>query len=757
MKRTSLPYRPRALSCALLATLLAVASAAAQQTLTVDRIFASRDFASEGFGPAAWLTDGRGYTTVEPSKELPVGTDLVRYEAESGARSVLVPATRLVPPGATAPLAIESYDWSADGKRLLIFTNSARVWRDNTRGDFWVLDLATWGLSKLGGDAKPSTLMFAKFSPAADRVAYVRDNDIYVESLADRRIARLTSDGSRTIINGTTDWVYEEELGLRDAFSWSPDGTRIAYWQLDASGVRDFLMINNTDSLYSFTIPVQYPKVGTTNSAARVGVVNAGGGATTWFTIPGDPRNNYIARMEWAPDAKEVVIQHLNRKQNALTLFAGDASSGAVRPILVDRDSAWVDVVDDFLWLDGGKSFTWLTERDGWRHLYVTSRDGGGSRLVTNGAYDVAQIVRIDPSSGWVYFIASPTTGTQRFLYRAPLDGKKPAERLTPASERGTHNYDVAPSGRFAFHTASAFGAPPVIDLIALPSHQRIRLLAANERLTATVDSLAKGPMEFVRVPIGDGVELDGYLMKPPGFDPGRKYPVLFHVYGEPAGQTVTDAWGGRNYLWHLMLTQQGYIVASVDNRGTPSLRGRAWRKAIYGKIGILNSADQAAAVKQMLRTYPYLDSSRVAVWGWSGGGSMTLNLMFRSPELFKVGMSVAPVGDQHNYDSIYQERYMGLPDENAEGFRLGSPITFAPQLQGKLLLVHGTGDDNVHYQNSEQIVNALVRANRPFTMMSYPNRSHGIFEGAGTTRHLYTLLTRYLSENLPAGAAPIP
>jgi dipeptidyl-peptidase-4 len=245
--------------------------------------------------------------------------------------------------------------------------------------------------------------------------------------------------------------------------------------------------------------------------------------------------------------------------------------------------------------------------------------------------------------------------------------------------------------------------------------------------------------------------------MKPPGFDPARKYPVLFHVYGEPAGQTVTDSWGGRNYLWHLMLTQQGYIVASVDNRGTPSLRGRAWRKSIYGRIGIINSADQAAAVKQMLRSYSYLDSSRVGVWGWSGGGSMTLNLMFRSPELYKVGMSVAPVGDQHNYDSIYQERYMGLPDENAEAFRLGSPITFAPQLQGKLLLVHGTGDDNVHYQNSEQIVNALVRANKPFTMMSYPNRSHGIFEGAGTTRHLYTLLTRYLNENLPAGAAPIP
>jgi dipeptidyl-peptidase-4 len=292
--------------------------------------------------------------------------------------------------------------------------------------------------------------------------------------------------------------------------------------------------------------------------------------------------------------------------------------------------------------------------------------------------------------------------------------------------------------------------------VISLPDHQVRRPLVENAGLHRAVGRLQRGKQEFVRVPIGDGVELDGHLMYPPDFDPSRKYPVLFHVYGEPAGQTVTDSWGGRNYLWHLMLTQQGYIVASVDNRGTPSLRGRAWRKSIYSKIGILNSADQAAAVKELLRTRPYLDASRVGVWGWSGGGSMTLNLLFRSPELYSVGMSVAPVSDQRNYDTIYQERYMGLPDENAEAFREGSPITYADRLRGKLLLVHGTGDDNVHYQNAEQLVNRLVAANKPFTMMSYPNRSHGIYEGQNTSRHLYSLLTRYLNENLRPGPAPL-
>lgn len=736
---------------------LTAAPLPAQQTgnsqLTIDRIFASSEFRGEFVRRSSWTSDGRGYTTLEPSTARRDGTDLVRYDAASGTRTVLVEAARLVPAGATAPLEIEDYTWSADGTRLLIFTNSARVWRDNTRGDFWVLDLGTSQLRKLGGDARPSTLMFAKFSPDGGRVAYVRENDLYVESLSDGRITRLTSDGSRTTINGTTDWVYEEELGLRDAFRWSPDGARIAYWQLDASGVRDFLLIDDTDSLYSFTIPVQYPKAGTTNSAAKVGVVSATGGATTWFQIPGDPRNNYLARMEWAPDSRQVVIQHLNRKQNTLTLFAGDAATGGVRTVLTERDSAWVDVVDDFRWLDRGNSFTWVSERDGWRHVYVASSDGRSARLVTKGNYDVAEIVEIDAGSGWVYFIASPLSGTQRFLYRVNLDARKPAERLTPAALSGTHQYDVAPGGKWAIHRASSFGVPPATDLVALPSHATVRVMAGNDALRATVASLQKGSTEFIKVPIGDGVELDGYLMKPPGFDPSKRYPVLFHVYGEPAAQTVVDQWGGSDYLWHLMLTQRGYIVASVDNRGTPSLRGRAWRKSIYGKIGVLNSADQAAATRAMLQAYPFLDPQRVGVWGWSGGGSMTLNLMFRSPELYAVGLSVAPVTDQRNYDTIYQERYMGLPDENAEAFRAGSPITFAPNLRGKLLVVHGTGDDNVHYQNTEQLVNALVRANKAFTMMAYPNRSHGIFEGAGTTRHLYSLLTRFLSENLPAGA----
>lgn len=725
--------------------------------LTLERIFASPEFFGERFGPARWLASGDAYTTLEEGAG--GGADIVRYDAATGARTVLVAAARLTPPGAPAPLDIEDYSWSPDGKRLLVYTNSQRVWRENTRGDYWVLDLGTWRLRQLGGPAaKPSTLMFATFSPDGGRVAYVREHDLYVERLDNGAITRLTSDGSPTLINGTFDWVYEEEFSLRDGFRWSPDGTRIAYWQLDVSGVHDFLLIDDTDSLYSFPVPVQYPKAGTTNSAARVGVVSATGGPTTWLAVPGDPRNNYIARMDWAGESNDVVLEHLNRLQNTLTLYDGDARSGAVKPILVERDSTWVDVVNDLRWVDNGRDFTWVSERSGWRHLYVVSRDGKTMRDVTPGAFDIVNpaylfgepfVLGTEAATGTVYFTASPDNPTQLYLYRARLDGKEAPQRVTPSSETGTHEYDVAPGGRFALHYWSSFGTPPTVDLVRLPSHQIVRTLVDNAALKARVAALTRGPMEFFRVHGAGDFDLDGYLIKPPGFDSTRKYPVLFNVYGEPAGQTVQDAWGGSQYLWHLMLAQQGYIVASVDNRGTPPPRGRAWRKSIYRKIGVLATADQTAAARQIGRR-AYVDSTRIGVWGWSGGGSMTLNLLFRSPDVFRMGMAVAPVTDLRFYDTIYTERYMGLPQENAEDYRQASPVTFAAQLRGDLLLVHGSGDDNVHYQNTETLVNALVAADKPFQMMDYPNRTHCICERRGTTLHLYSLLTRYLEEHLP-------
>jgi dipeptidyl-peptidase-4 len=379
------------------------------------------------------------------------------------------------------------------------------------------------------------------------------------------------------------------------------------------------------------------------------------------------------------------------------------------------------------------------------------TRDGGSTRPITFGGWDVIGIDLVDTDNGWIWFRASPANATQRYLYRARLDGSNPAQRVTPDGQPGTHGYNISPNGQFAFHTWSQFGTPPITELISLPDHQTIRTLVDNAELKAAVEALDRGEYEFFTVNV-NGVELDGWMMKPMELIPGRRYPILMYGYTGPAGTTATDSWGGFNYLWHLMLTQQGYIVATVDNRGTPSPKGRDFRKAIYRNYGTVASEDQAAAVRQILRERSYIDPDRVGAWGWSGGGTYTLNQMFRYPDLYSLGMAVAPVTHEKFYDTIYTERYMGLPDENASGFEASAPLTYASGLEGDLLIVHGTGDDNVHYQNTEVLINELVKHNKAFTMMAYPNRSHGIFEGQGTRRHLQELLTRFLMENMPPG-----
>jgi dipeptidyl-peptidase-4 len=457
--------------------------------------------------------------------------------------------------------------------------------------------------------------------------------------------------------------------------------------------------------------------------------------------------------MEWTPNAQELVIQRINRRQNALDLMLADASSGKVRSVMTERDEAWVDVHDDVLeWVEKGTAFTWVSERDGWRHLYLVSRDGNDVRRVTRGAFDVIRVLHVDEKGGFVYFLASPENATQQYLYRAPMAGSDSPERLSPTGQPGWHTYDFSPDGERAVHTYSTFGTPPRVDIVSLPYHKVLRPLASNDKLRETINKLDHTPAEFFQVDIGNGVKLDGWLMKPAKFDAAKKYPILFHVYGEPAGQSVTDHWGGSQYLWYLMLTQQGYAVACLDNRGTPCPRGRDWRRAAFRRVGTLASEDQAAGARELLKR-PYLDPARVGIWGWSGGGTMTLNQLFRHPDLYKTGMAVAPVPDMHLYDTIYQERYMGLPQDNEADYKHGSPITHAAGLKGNLLVVHGTGDDNVHFQGTEKLVDKLIELNKPFTMMAYPNRSHSINEGKNTTRHLYALLTRYLHDNLPANA----
>jgi dipeptidyl-peptidase-4 len=733
------------------------------------RIFGSSDFEVKRFGPARWLDGGEFYTTVEPSESVKEkgAKDIVRYETATGKREILISASKLIPPGVKSPLMIDDYAWSKDKSRVLIFTNTAQVWRRNTRGDYWVLDLKSGTLQKLGGDGPASSMLFAKFSPDGSKVAYVRGNNIYVEELAGGHITQLTHDGSNTIINGTSDWVYEEELALRDCFSWSPDGSKIAYWQFDTSGVEIFSLIYNLGpprtivtgfpypglGAYPSLMNIAYPIPGTTNSAVRVGVIDASGGNTRWLDVPGDPRNNYIARMEWGDNSNELVIEHLNRLQNKNEVLLANAGNGSVRPVFLDEDKAWVNVMNEFTWLHDGTEFLWLSERDGWRHAYRVSKSDGNAKLITHGAFDVINIDRADEKGGWLYFIASPENATQRYLYRTRLDGTGEAERVSPTNAPGTHVYDISPDARWAFHTYSRADLTPVTDLVALPAHQPARVLEDNAALRANAAGFASTPKEFFKTDIGDGITLDAFIFKPPRFDPSKKYPVLVYVYGEPAGQTVLDAWEMGHIYFARIAAAAGYVVISFDNRGTPAPKGRAWRKAIYGSIHPVVVKEQSAALRNFLSTHSFADPARVAVWGWSGGGSSTLNLMFRSPDLYSVGMSVAPVPDLRLYDTIYQERYMGLPLENVEGYRNSSAINFAEGLRGHLLLVHGSGDDNVHYSGSELLLNRLIELDKPVDFMEYPNRTHSISQGSGTTLHLYSLLLRYLEEHVSNAA----
>jgi len=738
--------RPTLLFTALFIFFLGSARA---QTLTIEKIFGGDLLKTKGTGAVRWLPDGDAYLTMERN-ESANGRDVVKYDARTGNREVLIPADKLTPQGAKKPLPVSGYSWSSDNGKLLIFTNTKKVWRYNTKGDYWVLDMKTGSLKQLGKGLPESSLMFAKFSPDAKRVAYVSNLNIYTEDLGNGKISQITHDGGGDIINGTFDWVYEEEFDCRDGFRWSPDGKYIAYWQSDTKGTGTFYLINNIDSVYSTVIPIPYPKVAATISAVKVGVIPSKGGKTKWFSLPGDPRDNYIPRMDFIPGSNVLMIQQMDRPQHTNTVWAGNAENMNLTTLLTETDKAWVDVYDNIKWLGGSKFFTWTSERDGWVHLYQVSRDGRDLRLITKGSFDVVSIQCIDEKGGYVYYIASPDNFTERYLYRSRLDGQGESERITPAGMPGIHSYNISPNGAWAVHTYSNCTTPSVTEMVSLPKHDVVKVFEENKTAREMFQSLNLRPKEFFRIPLTD-ITLDGWMIRPPQFDSTKKYPVIFEVYGEPAGATVLNSFQGGD-LWHQFLAQQGYVVMSVDNRGTKVPRGREWKKSIYGQIGILASKDQADAVLKIEQMFPFVDKDRIGIWGWSGGGSMTLNAMFRYPDIYKTGIAVAAISDLKLYDCIYQERYMNLLSANPGGYRDGSPINYAKNLKGNLLMIHGTGDDNVHYQNLEMLVNELVKDEKMFDMLAYPMRTHGIYERDGTTLHLYTTMEKYWKDHLEAG-----
>ena len=647
---------------------------------------------------------------------------------------------------------IEQLVWNDSKTKVLVYTNSKKVWRDNTRGDYWYFDLVTGKGKQLGKNLDASSLMFAKFSSDNENVAYVSKHNIYVENLNSGKITPVTTDGTDKIINGTFDWVYEEELAARDGFRWSPDGKSIAFWRVDATSTRFHFMINNTDSLYPTIIPVEYPKAGDKPSSVKIGIVNIDSLQTNWLNIPGEPDNNYLVRMKWLSNESIMVVQ-LNRNQNQVTMYDCNAKSGAARVIYKEESKAWIDVFDTSAgeydvfpcqFVDNGKAFLWSSDADGWMHIYKISLDGKSKELITKTNFD-AYFKAYNEKTKTIYFIASPEDATQRYLYETNLSSKK-TKRITPETFDGSNRYVFSTDAAYARHTNSSISRDYNQRLIALSGHQKIYPKEADAFATPRRNY----SMEKFKVKTEDGVEIDGVMAKPLDFDPSKKYPVFFYVYGEPMASVANDKPYFNGFIAELI--PKGYIGIAMDNRGTPVMKGTQWRKSIYKNIGIINTRDQAMAAKEVLK-WNFIDSDRVAIHGWSGGGAVTLNLMFQYPEIYKAGVAIAAVTDQHFYDNIYTERYMGLPDENQAAYIQASPVTHAKNLKGNLLYIHGTGDDNVHYKNAEVLINELIKYDKMFDLMIYPNRSHSIDEGEGTEKHLTDTFIRFIEKNCPPGA----
>jgi dipeptidyl-peptidase-4 len=681
---------------------------------------------------------------------------------------MVVSKARLTDPATNKTLVPQSYEFNGNYTRVLIFTNTVKVWRYNTMGDYWLYDIIADKLTQMGTSLPARSLMFAKFSPDGKAVAYVSEHNIFTEDIGTAEVTKLTNDGTRKLINGTFDWAYEEEFGCRDGFRWSPDGSSIAFWQVDATKIKDYYMLNTTDSNYSQVIPVEYPKVGESPSAVKIGVVNISTKRIKWMNIEGDPQQNYLPRMEWS-GKNELVVQQLNRKQQESKLLYCNVTDGSTTTFWAENNSAWVDLNTDdprgWNWINKGKDFIWISEKDGWRHIYKISRDGQKEVKLTTGPYDIDEIKCIDEDNNLIYFTASPYNATQLYLYKSNIEkptllnkifnGKNiTKEEFDPVNAHGrdgTHGYQISPNGKFAYHTYSSHNTPPVKEWLRLPQNEPVneaKSIEATAKIDSTVD------VEFVKIQTDDLITLNAWISKPKNFDPAKKYPVVFYVYGEPAATTVRDAYGAQNnFLYKGDIRADGYIQVTIDNRGSPVLKSAAWRKSIYRKVGDVNINDMAKGFAKLLEMKPYMDKERTAVWGWSGGGSSTLHLLFRHPELFQTGIAIAAVSNQLFYDNIYQERYMGLPQENREDFINGSPVTYAKNLKGNLLYIHGTGDDNVHFSNAELLVNELVKYNKQFQYMAYPNRTHSISEGVGTFEHLSTLYTNYLRLHCPPGA----
>jgi dipeptidyl-peptidase-4 len=711
-----------------------------KQQLTLEDIWAKPTFRVATVPGFDWMNDGRYYAALENGA-------LVQYEVTTGkAVQTLVSAAELQEAGSA--LKVDGYSFNANEQKILFTAATEPIYRRSARASYYVFDRGTKKLAPLS-TGKQS---YATFSPDGQRVAFARDNNLFVTDLATMKETAITTNGVKNnLINGSADWVYEEEFGFAQGFFWSPNSKQIAFYTFDESQVPEYDM-QEWGGLYPKEYRFKYPKAGEKNSIVSVSSYDVASGKTTKLDVGPNP-DQYIPRVTWTQVSNTVSIQRLNRLQNKLEILHGDVNTGKTQVVLTDTNPAYVEINDDLKYLAGGKQFIFTSEKDGYQHIYLHDMSGKQVRQLTKGNWEVSAINGFDPKTGNLYYTSTEGSALQRHLYRINLSGKG-KQRISEAGN-GLDVVNMSPDTQYFLNTHSAAGVPPVVSLREGSTGKLVKTLEDNAKLKQTLTQYDLGKHEFFTFKNSDGIELNAWMIKPSNFDPAKKYPVLMHVYGGPSfgtssTQTVLDNAGGgtafTNYLWHQMLAEKGYIVVSVENRGT-SGRGSAFRKATYANLGKFETIDQGDGAKY-LATLPYVDKSRIGIWGWSYGGYMTSLAMTKNADLFKMGIAVAPVTNWRYYDSVYTERYLKTPQENPGGYDDNSPVQFAQNLKGKFLLVHGTGDDNVHFQNSIAFVDALIKANKDYQTLYYPNRNHGI-AGGNTRLHLYRQMTNFVTHNL--------
>lgn len=680
-----------------------------------------------------WMKDDNFYSVLEKGK-----IDQYKVKGQQFVRTIL-DIDELKDPQSDEKFQASSYVFSDDESKILLKSDREAIYRRSSKEVCRVWDSKAKKLHLIHGGAKVS---FGKFSPDASRFAYMHDNDLYYYDFASGTKKAVTSDGEwGKIINGGTDWVYEEEYAFTRAFFWSPDNQKVAYYRFDESHVKEFSMVMYGE-LYPNKYDFKYPKAGEENAFIDLYIYDTGSGKQVKVDL-GSERDIYIPRVKWTKSAEKLAVMRMNRLQNTCDVLMVDAATGKSKVILSEKEETYVEQPSDNTWifLEDGKHFLWQSERDGHNHLYLYDLDGQLVRQLTKGDYDVSEISAVDEQEGQIYFMSTFISPLERHLYRVDMEGGKP-KLLT--KEKGWHNVSFSSGNTYYMDTYSTITTPAVAGLYDKKGKQ-LEVLEDNAKLKKTMDGYNLSTPEFMQVN-ADGQKLNAWMIKPPNFDKGKKYPVFMYVYGGPGSQTVKNQFLGFNYLWHQMLAGMGYIVVSVDGRGTGG-RGEDFKKVTYGQLGKYETEDQVAAAKY-LGTLPYVDANRIGIWGWSYGGYMTSLCLTKGGGVFKMGIAVAPVTTWRFYDTIYTERYLSTPQKNPSGYDDNSPIQFADKLEGKYLLVHGTADDNVHFQNSVEMVDALVNANKQFDMHFYPNKNHGIFGGL-TRFHLYRKMTDFIQANL--------